>query len=37
VIYNRLLRAYVLIDLKIGKLSHQDLGYGKPDVMKSAA
>jgi predicted nuclease of restriction endonuclease-like (RecB) superfamily len=26
VFYNRLLRAYVLIDLKIGKLSHQDLG-----------
>lgn len=26
VLYNRLLRSYVLIDLKIGKLSHQDLG-----------
>lgn len=26
VFYNRLLRSYVLIDLKIGKLSHQDLG-----------
>ena len=26
VFYNRLLRCYVLIDLKIGKLSHQDLG-----------
>ena len=26
VLYNRLLRCYVLIDLKIGKLSHQDLG-----------
>jgi predicted nuclease of restriction endonuclease-like (RecB) superfamily len=25
VFYNRLLRAYVLIDLKIGKLTHQDL------------
>ena len=24
--YNRLLRCYVLIDLKIGKLTHQDLG-----------
>ena len=24
--YNRLLRCYVLIDLKIGELSHQDLG-----------
>ncbi len=26
VFYNRLLRAYVLLDLKIGKLTHQDLG-----------
>jgi len=26
VFYNRLLRSYVLIDLKIGKLAHQDLG-----------
>ena len=26
VLYNRLLRSYVIIDLKIGKLSHQDLG-----------
>jgi predicted nuclease of restriction endonuclease-like (RecB) superfamily len=26
VLYNRLLRCYVLVDLKIGKLSHQDLG-----------
>ena len=26
VFYNRLLRCYVLIDLKIGKLMHQDLG-----------
>ena len=26
VLYNRLLRCYVLIDLKIGKLTHQDLG-----------
>lgn len=25
-LYNRLLRCYVLIDLKIGKLTHQDLG-----------
>lgn len=24
--YNRLLRCFVLVDLKIGKLSHQDLG-----------
>jgi predicted nuclease of restriction endonuclease-like (RecB) superfamily len=26
VFYNRLLRCYVLVDLKIGKLGHQDLG-----------
>ena len=26
VFYNRLLRCYVLVDLKIGKLTHQDLG-----------
>ena len=26
VFYNRLLRAYVIIDLKIGDLKHQDLG-----------
>ncbi len=26
VLYNRLLRCYVVIDLKIGKLTHQDLG-----------
>jgi predicted nuclease of restriction endonuclease-like (RecB) superfamily len=26
VFYNRLLRCFVLVDLKIGKLSHQDLG-----------
>lgn len=26
VFYNRLLRGYVLLDLKIGKLTHQDLG-----------
>ena len=26
VFYNRLLRCYVLADLKLGKLTHQDLG-----------
>jgi predicted nuclease of restriction endonuclease-like (RecB) superfamily len=26
VLYNRLLRCYVLIDLKLGRLTHQDLG-----------
>jgi predicted nuclease of restriction endonuclease-like (RecB) superfamily len=37
VFYNYLLKCFVLIDLKIGRLEHQDVGYGKPDVMKSAA
>src|SRR5205814_9912682 len=26
VLYNRLLKCYVLIDLKIGRLNHQDIG-----------
>jgi hypothetical protein len=26
VLYNRLLRCYVLLDVKIGKITHQDLG-----------
>ena len=29
VLYNRLLQCFVLIDLKVGKLSHQDLGQMK--------
>ena len=37
VFYNYLLKCFVLIDLKIGRLEHHDVGYGKPDVMKSAA
>jgi predicted nuclease of restriction endonuclease-like (RecB) superfamily/predicted GNAT family N-acyltransferase len=37
VLYNRLIQCYVIIDLKIGKLKHQDLGYGKQDVMESIA
>jgi predicted nuclease of restriction endonuclease-like (RecB) superfamily len=37
IIYNRLLQCYVLIDLKIEKLKHQDLGYGKRDDMESIA
>ncbi len=37
VFYNFLLKCFVLIDLKIGRLEHQDVGYGKSDVMKSAA
>jgi predicted nuclease of restriction endonuclease-like (RecB) superfamily len=37
VFYNYLLKCFVLFDLKSGELTHQDIGYGKPDVMKSAA
>jgi len=37
VFYNRLLRCFVLIDLKIGRIKHVDVGYGKWDVMESAA
>ena len=37
VFYNYLLKCFVLFDLKSGELSHKDIGYGKPDVMKSAA
>jgi predicted nuclease of restriction endonuclease-like (RecB) superfamily len=37
VFYNYLLKCFVLFDLKSGELAHQDIGYGKPDVMKSAA
>jgi len=36
VFYNRLLNCYVLIDLKNEKIKHQDLGYGKLDVMERA-
>ncbi len=37
VFYNCILKFYLLIDLKIGELTHQDVGYEKPDVMKSVA
>ena len=37
VFYNRLLQCYVLIDLKVTELKHQDLGYGKQDDMERAA
>lgn len=37
VFYNYLLKCFVLFDLKSGELTHQDIGYGKPDVMKCAA
>jgi len=32
VFYNRLLRAFVLVDLKIGQLKHQDLGQMQMNV-----
>jgi predicted nuclease of restriction endonuclease-like (RecB) superfamily len=32
VLYNRLLRCYVLVDLKLGKLTHQDLGQMQMSV-----
>jgi predicted nuclease of restriction endonuclease-like (RecB) superfamily len=35
--FHRRLRCLVIIDLKVGKFTHADAGYGKPDVMKSAA
>jgi predicted nuclease of restriction endonuclease-like (RecB) superfamily len=37
VFFHRRLRCLVIIDLKVGKFSYADAGYGKPDVMKSAA
>jgi predicted nuclease of restriction endonuclease-like (RecB) superfamily len=37
VCYNYILKCFVLIDLKTGRLTHQDIGYGKRDVMESAA
>ena len=35
--FHRRLRCLVVIDLKVGRFSYADAGYGKPDVMKSAA
>jgi predicted nuclease of restriction endonuclease-like (RecB) superfamily len=35
--FHRRLHCLVVIDLKVGKFSYADAGYGKPDVMKSAA
>ncbi len=37
VFFHRRLRCLLLADLKIGKFSYSDAGYGKPDVMKRAA
>lgn len=33
IFYNRLLQCYVLIDLKVAELKHQDLGYGKLHII----
>ena len=37
IFFHRRLHCLLLADLKIGKFSYTDAGYGKPDVMKSAA
>jgi predicted nuclease of restriction endonuclease-like (RecB) superfamily len=37
IFFHRRLRCLVIADLKVGKFSYTDAGYGKPDVMKSAA
>jgi predicted nuclease of restriction endonuclease-like (RecB) superfamily len=37
VFFHRRLRTLVLVDLKVGRFSYADAGYGKPDVMKRAA
>jgi predicted nuclease of restriction endonuclease-like (RecB) superfamily len=37
VFYNKILKAYVLIDLKMDGLKPEYAGYGKPDVMLSVA
>jgi predicted nuclease of restriction endonuclease-like (RecB) superfamily len=37
VFFHRRLRGLLIVDLKVGKFSYADAGYGKPDVMKSAA
>lgn len=29
VFYNRLVKCFVIIDLKIGKVTHQDIGHNK--------
>jgi predicted nuclease of restriction endonuclease-like (RecB) superfamily len=35
--FHRGLRSLIVVELKLGKFTHADAGYGKPDVMKSAA
>jgi predicted nuclease of restriction endonuclease-like (RecB) superfamily len=37
VFFHRRLKSLLVVDLKIDKFSYSDAGYGKPDVMKSAA
>jgi predicted nuclease of restriction endonuclease-like (RecB) superfamily len=37
VFFHRRLRCLFLADLKIGRFSYADAGYGKPDVMRRAA
>ena len=37
VFFHRRLKSLLVVDLKIDKFSYADAGYGKPDVMKSAA
>ena len=35
--FHRRLRSLLIVELKVGKFTHADAGYGKPDVMTSAA
>jgi predicted nuclease of restriction endonuclease-like (RecB) superfamily len=37
IFFHRRLHGLIIIDLKVGKFSYADAGYGKPDVMKYAA
>jgi predicted nuclease of restriction endonuclease-like (RecB) superfamily len=32
--FHRRLRSLIVVELKLGKFTHADAGYGKPDVMK---
>jgi predicted nuclease of restriction endonuclease-like (RecB) superfamily len=36
-LFHRRLRSLVALELKIGEFQPEHIGYGKPDVMKSAA
>jgi predicted nuclease of restriction endonuclease-like (RecB) superfamily len=35
--FHRRLRSLIVVELKLGKFTHADAGYGKPNVMKRAA